>query len=271
MIGDVGVVEGDVVAGVRRIGIGFLVVDGVEGDVTGVDVEDAAGRHRTGIHRDHIVRAVGSDRGVAATCGDADAVIASIAGDHAQAAAEVGGADVADQIVDHLIRAAAQGQGDVFGVYSKLPRQSLHRLLKLREPRIHQRLALAQRHCACGDLSTAELLQNADEILISANPAAPQVDLLDAPAAKQFGPLQQTRAIDATTEGDLAGCAVGNQVQFFAGVSLQPGRDGCNGVLARLHRQQPFPTQGLFELSAVRQIACQHHASILGSTDHWWQ
>ena len=104
MIGDVGVVEGDVVAGVRRIGIGFLVVDGI--GTSAVDIEGAVVGHGTGIHRDHVVRGVSIDRGIAIAGGDADAVIASIAGVNGEVAAETGGADVADQIVDDLAGAA---------------------------------------------------------------------------------------------------------------------------------------------------------------------
>ena len=63
----------------------------------------------------------------------------------------------------------------------------------------------------------AEFFQGGDKGPIGSDPAAPQVDLFYAPAAEQFGPLQQARAIDASAESDLAGCAVGHQVQFIAG------------------------------------------------------
>ena len=94
---------------------------------------------------------------------------------------------------------------------------------------------MAQCFSAGDHAGAAQFFQGGDKGLISANPAAPQVDLLNAPAAQQFGPLLQARAIDATAESDLAGCAVGHQVECIAGIGLQPGRDGRNGVLARLH------------------------------------
>ena len=90
-----------------RIGISFLIVDG---EVDAIDVEGGAGRHGTGIHRDHVVR-VGSDcRGGTAGV-DGDAVVRGIAGIHGEAAAEAGGANVADEIVDDLVCSTALIEG----------------------------------------------------------------------------------------------------------------------------------------------------------------
>ena len=110
---------------------------------------------------------------------------------------------------------------------------------------------MAQCFSAGHHAGAAEFFERGNKGLISADPAAPQVDLLNAPAAEQFGPLQQARAIDASAESDLARCAVGHQVQFIAGVGLQPGGDGCNGVLARLHCEQTLAAQGQLNCTAI--------------------
>ena len=76
---------------------------------------------------------------------------------------------------------------------------------------------MAQRFPTGDHAGAAEFFERGNKGLISADPAAPQVDLVDAPAAEQFGPLQQARPIDASAESNLAGGAVGHQVQFVAG------------------------------------------------------
>ena len=109
VVADVVVGQVDRSAAAGHISIGLEVAHRVGG--TAIDVEHGVGRHRIGIHRDRVATAAGGDRGVAAAGGNADAIIGSIAGVHGEVAAEVGGADVADQIVDDLLGCTALIEG----------------------------------------------------------------------------------------------------------------------------------------------------------------